>query len=293
MPIGTDNGVTSGALVHITDSGMIDDFILMPWHEERGRKIVDERTLIKWLRPYEEDFVYHEDFQENLGSFSKSGNSKSGMTAQTIRSMSECIGACWGAYEALGMRREAVMPKAWQKQFWDKVEDTKAEALKVASELQPEHDWLASSRCTTPHKGIIDAYLIAEYGRRRSLSGLLPLNADEEFEMEFVRVWNALTIGTGIPKMRGSIPKGVRKDWEQRLNSILKDDERTSWRSKALEGIEIMVQDDHCLNKTGNDWYADINYFLRVDSLDKLLSRHQKKIAKLDKAQQKEDEGNW
>ena len=111
--------------------------------------------------------------------------------------------------------------------------------------------------------------------------------------MEFVRVWNALTIGTGIPKMRGSIPKGVRKDWEQRLNSILKDDERTSWRSKALEGIEIMVQDDHCLNKTGNDWYADINYFLRVDSLDKLLSRHQKKIAKLDKAQQKEDEGNW
>jgi hypothetical protein len=44
--------------------------------------------------------------------------------------------------------------------------ETKPRALEVASRTWPEEDWLATPRSSKPHEGLIDAALIAEYGRR-------------------------------------------------------------------------------------------------------------------------------
>ena len=40
---------------------------------------------------------------------------------------------------------------------------TKAYAERVARELVPTENWFATDRSTTPHDGLIDAYLIARY----------------------------------------------------------------------------------------------------------------------------------
>jgi hypothetical protein len=47
--------------------------------------------------------------------------------------------------------------------------DTKPAALAKAKQLWPEETFLASARSTKPHEGIVDAYLIAEYGRMKNL----------------------------------------------------------------------------------------------------------------------------
>ena len=44
--------------------------------------------------------------------------------------------------------------------------DTKKAALGVANILAPEECWLKSKRCSKPHDGMIDAFLIARYIRK-------------------------------------------------------------------------------------------------------------------------------
>lgn len=76
-----------------------------------------------------------------------------------------------------------VNPKIWQKEIWQRVDivevskkdkngkvkvktDTKATSLLAASRLFPDTNFLATDRSSKPHDGLIDATLIAEYGRR-------------------------------------------------------------------------------------------------------------------------------
>lgn len=47
--------------------------------------------------------------------------------------------------------------------------DTKPRALAKALQLWPGETFLASERCRVPHDGMIDAALIAEYGRINNL----------------------------------------------------------------------------------------------------------------------------
>ena len=285
MPVGVDNGL-KGALVHITDSGLIDDQLVMPVIKENGKNVVDVRSLFKWLKQYQDDVLYIENFQAGPQ-----------LTPSTFRSLADSYSRVWTTASLLGMRRKSVMPQEWQRDFWDyeKGLDTKEKSFQLARKRWPEHDWRATARSTKPHDGLTDASHIAEYGRRQSISGLLPPTEAEEFEMEFVRTWNAKITGTGIKAIRGTIPKTHRKNWEKRLNSVL--DDGTTWRSRALEGIDAMVEDDHCLNKTGNNWYANIAYFVTVNALNKLLDRAEKKRQLKEKVlaeeQRKEDEGNW
>lgn len=85
-----------------------------------------------------------------------------------------CYGGIRACVTVSGMRvHEVSTPRTWQKAFWTVPKmpkgqkfDTKAAALKVARQLWPRETFLATPRCTTPHGGIVDALLIAEYGRR-------------------------------------------------------------------------------------------------------------------------------
>ena len=64
---------------------------------------------------------------------------------------------------------ETVRAQVWQKEFGisGRKGNTKAQALQICQSLFPDLNLLASERAKKPHEGIVDAVLIAEYGRRR------------------------------------------------------------------------------------------------------------------------------
>jgi hypothetical protein len=77
---------------------------------------------------------------------------------------------------ANGLKYHDILSQKWQKQFWTKPKmpkgqkfDTKGAALDVARKLWPKESWLKTDRCTKPHDGMVDAALLAEYGRRNNL----------------------------------------------------------------------------------------------------------------------------
>jgi len=75
------------------------------------------------------------------------------------------IGNC----EAFDLRFELVTPQAWTKEMHKGCSgtDPKQRSKQAALQLFPGQDFRATPRCVTLHDGLIDALLIAEYGRRR------------------------------------------------------------------------------------------------------------------------------
>lgn len=84
-----------------------------------------------------------------------------------------------------------VPPKTWQKEMWQGVKpvevlvpekkakdgtvtpskykvDTKATSLLAVTRLFPNENFRATDKCKTPHDGIVDSLLMAEYGRRKN-----------------------------------------------------------------------------------------------------------------------------
>lgn len=83
-------------------------------------------------------------------------------------------GALRGMLCGLDITTKPVHAKTWQKEFFkrDKEKTTKEQALEAIKELYPQVDLFASERSTVHHEGIVDAMLIAEYGRRREAGEL-------------------------------------------------------------------------------------------------------------------------
>jgi hypothetical protein len=79
------------------------------------------------------------------------------------------IGLIEGMLASLSIPYTLVNPKAWQKVMLEGTsgDDTKAKALHAYSRLQYPRDLLLLGRSKKPHDGIVDAVLIAEYGRRQ------------------------------------------------------------------------------------------------------------------------------
>lgn len=97
-------------------------------------------------------------------------------SASGLRSMTYCFAALESALVCNHVRHHIVRPVEWQREFWKRPKmpkgqkfDTKAAALSAANQIWPEADWRKSERATNPHDGIVDAALIAEYGRRKNL----------------------------------------------------------------------------------------------------------------------------
>lgn len=61
-----------------------------------------------------------------------------------------------------------VPPQTWQKEMLAGMPkgDTKTSGILVAQRLWPDEPFRRTERCTTPHDGMTDAALIAEFGRR-------------------------------------------------------------------------------------------------------------------------------
>ncbi len=89
-----------------------------------------------------------------------------------MRSMAYSYGLLVGMLRTKGIRPTPIPPgnmnRGWQKALLGKVPkgETKAYALAKAKELWPDEDFIPG-RCRTPHDGIVDAALIAEFHRRQ------------------------------------------------------------------------------------------------------------------------------
>lgn len=261
MPVGIDNGL-DGGLSHVTDTGILDDYAKMPTKQDGPKRIIDSREVVLWLRKYKGEPVGLEDFR--VGGKIK---------VNTLNSMARSYGALRACVDLVGNPRHSLFPNDWQGHFWkrdDKEKSTKDYAEECARKLWPTHNFHATDRCYTPHDGIIDAALIAEFVRRKALDSLLPPTEKEEFELNFVRTWNALVTGTGIGGIRGTIPKGRLSQWNQRLK-------QPDWKDNFEDAIKAMVKDDHCLGNNQRGWKANLEYFLRPDTQDKLLGRAAKR----------------
>lgn len=86
------------------------------------------------------------------------------------------FGQLIGAITATRKKHSTINPQKWQKEFWVRSKmpagssfDTKAAALNAAKSIWTDESFLATTRSTKAHDGIVDALLIAEYARRKNL----------------------------------------------------------------------------------------------------------------------------
>ena len=79
-------------------------------------------------------------------------------------------GTVIGLLCGLGIIMRTVHAKTWEKEFFkrDPEKTTKEQALEAVKKLYPTLDLYSSEHSTVPHTGIVDAVLIATYGKRLS-----------------------------------------------------------------------------------------------------------------------------
>lgn len=96
-------------------------------------------------------------------------------------------GMLYSTLKISGVPFTKVAPKTWQKEMWTGVKpveiltkekkkdgspkykiDTKATSLLAVKRIFPNIDLRASERCEKDHDGIVDALLMAEFGRRNN-----------------------------------------------------------------------------------------------------------------------------
>jgi len=102
-----------------------------------------------------------------------------GYSKKAATSLSKQSGKIEGILAVLRIPYTAVLPQTWQKVIWvgtkiqfkkskgKQVKDTKKTSLLTVTRLFPNESFLASTRCTVPHDGLVDAVLLAEFGRRK------------------------------------------------------------------------------------------------------------------------------
>jgi len=159
--IGIDNGLTGGLVALSDHPGPPISMIVMPTRGKSKGNEVDAKEIRDWI--FSLDGTSLTVILETPGKHSPG--------AQALCSMWDSYGAIRAVLECCGWRHHRITPQAWQKQMLVGCAkgDTKPFALARARQLWPSENWLASPRCSKPHEGLIDAALIAEYGRRAKL----------------------------------------------------------------------------------------------------------------------------
>ena len=121
-------------------------------------KFIDLRVLDIKLKRYDIDCAFLEKVHA--------------MPGQGVSSMFK-FGRVFGAIEALLVSNcipyELIPPQRWTREIHKGLdhlcEDSKEKSRLAASMLFPNHDFRKSERAKNPHMGMVDAALIAEYGR--------------------------------------------------------------------------------------------------------------------------------
>lgn len=165
MKIAAIDPGANGALV-ILDGNKVESYL---FPKVGGKLSYDDtvRMVVNLLKKV--DFVFIEEVHGIKGSASKA----------TFAFGYTC-GALRAAIIIAGVPYEMVTPKTWQGKTWTnpdyvykqsktgrKQNDTKATSLNAAKRLYPKEDFLPTKKSEKPHDGIVDALLIATYGKRK------------------------------------------------------------------------------------------------------------------------------
>ena len=97
-------------------------------------------------------------------------------SASGLRSMTYSFAVAEMLLVAFAIPYTIVRAQTWQREFWKRPTlpkgqkfDNKGAALAAARRIWPNEDWTKSERSTKPHDGMVDAALLAEWGRRGNL----------------------------------------------------------------------------------------------------------------------------
>lgn len=163
--LGIDNGLTGG-LVALSDVAGVAPIFTHPMPTRKKAKGNEVNADLVWTIIES----LHCDVRLDLTVLLETPG-KHSPGAQALCSMWDSYGALRAICEVKGIRHHRITPQAWQKVMLPGCEkgNTKPFALSVARRLWPAETWLASPRCSTPHDGLIDAALIAEFGRIKHL----------------------------------------------------------------------------------------------------------------------------
>ena len=164
--IGIDPGL-DGGIAKIHNSKILDVRIMPTVSPGKGRKIdLTELCALGefWHTAGQGVHVILED---------PGGHAPS---AAGLRSMTYSFAVAEMLLVAFSIPYTVVRAQTWQREFWKRPKlpkgqkfDNKGAALAAARRIWPAEDWTKSERATKPHDGMIDAALLAEWGRRGNL----------------------------------------------------------------------------------------------------------------------------
>lgn len=152
--IGIDPGL-DGGLAAITPEGL--QLRTMPVFEAGGKRFLDEREIVRWLTDHA---------IRGARVFIESVHAMPGQGVTSMFTFGTGWGQLRGICAGLGLSYELVRPQEWQRELL--LGQPPGSEYLVASRLWPHAEWRASDRARKPHDGIVDAALIAEFGRRKS-----------------------------------------------------------------------------------------------------------------------------
>lgn len=156
MHIGIDPGKDGGVAILKSDGSIFQAYKMPDGYRLADRLAevanIDGMRVMAWL--------------ERVGS----------MPGQGVRSMftfGEGYGMVQGILIALRIPYQLVSPFVWQRTMHEGINrksfsKPKERSLRAVRQFYPEYD-LTPGRLRVPHAGIVDAILIAGYGRRKSL----------------------------------------------------------------------------------------------------------------------------
>lgn len=168
--LGIDPG-HDGALAIIDDCAPAARWIPMPMvHAAKGKPQYDVKALHEFFAVVGRD-VGSRGIYAACERLTALPPTMGGSSANYAR------GRSLGLLEALMVATHTpyalVQPKAWQKVMLAGTpgDDTKQRSILACQRLFPSVSLMRTERCRKPHDGAADALLIAEYGRRKLLSG--------------------------------------------------------------------------------------------------------------------------
>jgi Holliday junction resolvasome RuvABC endonuclease subunit len=173
---GIDPGLKGGIVVLDDEGGVVHKYT-MPIIENKTTKTVKgkKKTSSKGLL----DLVQLDKLIQSLAPeidhlYIEQVASRPMMSAPSVFK----FGRVYGATEALlvshKIRYTMVTPQKWTKELHAGIEkslEPKARSMAAFNRLFPHVNLLATERSTKPHDGLVDALLIAEFGRRQMARG--------------------------------------------------------------------------------------------------------------------------
>jgi len=159
--IGIDPGL-SGAMVAVDDDGNVVGQLIMP--RVNGRKgPLDVRCALSWLIDVKGGSTATASLER--------ASTRPGQSAVSTLTCGVNWGRLDGLLTALGIRYDTPTPQQWKRKLGlpkrpaKERQQAKLDAVELAGNLFPSLE-LSPGKKTTPHDGLADAALIAEYARR-------------------------------------------------------------------------------------------------------------------------------